>query len=202
MAQQPHKGVHCKPYWQHVQLPEHHFLQPHRMSCCNASETAGSGVQKGTQSPDWDFTQLKRSGAGCSGLWHSEACHVMLWRRARLQCCSRAAAVGGMHSMDLPSCKKASRTQFMSVCGEDLEYTTMMKRSIFSKSALLITPSTLDLPHPILQKISVISGMVFHASRADFFPTWKNELVVSQPVRAWKNGTGRQPSSPRRFTIS
>ena len=173
----------------HLQLPVHRFLQPLLMSFRNELTTTGKSGQCGFHFP-FTFFQPK--------FWVDGLCQKMLWKKALCAFCTSAPSVEGMCSMANPSSAIIAWRVSLTLTWEEIFlYITQTKPWRYLKSLaemVLFTPL-----EPNWANIGVISGITFHTSHAFFIPMPLKNLVVSEPVSAWKNKMALHFCPPRVF---
>ena len=137
---------------------------------------------------------------GLGGHKSNAECQKIIWRRALFAFCISAPSVGGMCSIATPSVIIAWRASLNWTWGEFFLYMSQRKRWRYLKSLaemVLFTPL-----EPNWANIGVISGIIFHASHAFFFPMPLKKLVVSEPVSARENKRAFYFCLPRIFASS
>ena len=108
-------------------------------------------------------------------------------------CCSRAASVGGIPSIDRPLFAK---NLFLSILTSE-HVLVQSYSSTTNLSIVLIVCVEISFDADARQtKASVTSGKVFQIAHV-FFPHPAIVETVSQPVIAWSTGSGLDFSGPR-----
>lgn len=159
--------------------PLHPFLHPHFNNSEHEVTASGISVQNGCQPWVTLFRQPYVSGDGMTGE-RTRACpHTHPpWYIARFVCCSRAAPVGGMFSIDLPlvvnMCFLAAFTvvsvQVRSYRSTTYASNTDMQSSLNAEGSVNKVENT-----------GVTSSKDFHMSTAVFFPCQQTTTQCHNP---------------------